>query len=473
VSDDARAPFIPPPEDEPPSPPALWRIFGTRPYFRLWTAQVISSTGDWIGLIAILAIAARVSNDSAAAVSLVMFARVVPGFFLGTLGGVLIDRFDRRKVMVVCDVGRASMLLLLPFVENLVGLVLVSFALEILTLLWGPAKDASVPDLVNKKQLQSANTLSLVASYATFPVASIVFSLLAAVAGWLGTFAALSALKLDQEALALGVDACTFLASAILVFGLPIRSSQRGPKHHSEVRQTLRDIREGLRYVAHERRVRGVIVGLGLGLIGGGAMIPLGPVFARQALGGDAATFGVLMTALGFGAAGGVVGLLAIQRRVHREQVFPLAVMGTGAFLIVAVSISNTVFAALVVAVVGACAGTAYVTGFTVLHESVHDDLRGRTFATLYAVIRLCLLISLVISPLWSGVWDTVASAALHHHHVVVGGARYAFPGVRLALWGGGLIAFAAGWWARHSIGHAQRMQRPDRRRGPAEAGAT
>jgi dTMP kinase len=375
--------------------------------------------------------------------------------------------------MVVCDVGRASMLLLLPFVENLVGLVLVSFALEILTLLWGPAKDASVPDLVNKKQLQSANTLSLVASYATFPVASIVFSLLAAVAGWLGTFAALSALKLDQEALALGVDACTFLASAILVFGLPIRSSQRGPKHHSEVRQTLRDIREGLRYVAHERRVRGVIVGLGLGLIGGGAMIPLGPVFARQALGGDAATFGVLMTALGFGAAGGVVGLLAIQRRVHREQVFPLAVMGTGAFLIVAVSISNTVFAALVVAVVGACAGTAYVTGFTVLHESVHDDLRGRTFATLYAVIRLCLLISLVISPLWSGVWDTVASAALHHHHVVVGGARYAFPGVRLALWGGGLIAFAAGWWARHSIGHAQRMQRPDRRRGPAEAGAT
>jgi MFS family permease len=473
VSDDAHAPFIPPRPDETPAPPAPWRIFGTRSYLRLWMAQVISSTGDWIGLIAILAIAARVSNDSAAAVSLVMFARVVPGFFLGTVGGVLIDRLDRRKVMVVCDVGRASMLLLLPFVENLVGLVLISFALEILTLLWGPAKDASVPQLVKKKQLQSANTLSLVASYATFPLASIVFSLLAAVAGWLGSFAALSALKLDQEALALGVDACTFLASAILVFGLPIPHHQRGPKHRAEVGQTLRDIREGLRYIAHEGRVQGVIVGLGLGLIGGGAMIPLGPVFARQALGGDAATFGVLMTALGFGAAGGVVGLLAIQRRVHREQVFPFAVMGVGAFLVIAASISTTVFAALAVAVVGACAGTAYVTGFTVLQESVHDELRGRTFATLYSVIRLCLLISLVISPLWSGVWDAVANAVLHHHHVVVEGARYAFPGVRLALWGGGLIALVAGWWARHSIGHAQAVQRPRRRRGPAEASAT
>jgi hypothetical protein len=211
---------------------------------------------------------------------------------------------------------------------------------------------------VKPDQLQSANTLSLVASYATFPFASIAFSLLAAVAGWLGSFTALSALRLDQEALALIVDACTFLASAVLVLGLPIRRDQRGRRHHADVGRPLRDIHEGLRFIAHEPRVQGVIVGLGLGLIGGGAMIPLGPAFARQALGGDAATFGVLMTALGFGAAAGVVGLLAVQRRVRRAHVFPLAVMGAGAFLVVAASISVTVFAALAVAAVGACAGS-------------------------------------------------------------------------------------------------------------------
>jgi dTMP kinase len=61
------------------------------------------------------------------------------------------------------------MLLLLPFVENLLGLVLISFALEILTLRWGPAKDASVPNLVESDLLTSANSLSLVASYGTFP----------------------------------------------------------------------------------------------------------------------------------------------------------------------------------------------------------------------------------------------------------------------------------------------------------------
>jgi dTMP kinase len=476
VSDeDPRAPFIPSRPDEAPVPPAPWRVFGTRSYFRLWLAQVVSSTGDWIGLIAILAIAARISNNSGAAVSLVMLARVVPGFFLGTVGGVLIDRLNRRKVMVACDIGRASLLLLLPFVENLLGLVLISFALEILTLLWGPAKDASVPHLVKSDQLQSANTLSLVASYATFPFASIVFSLLAAVAAWLGSFTALSALRVNQEALALGVDACTFLVSAFFVFGLPIpRGGRETSAKRADIGETIRDIREGLRYIAHEPQVRGVIVGLGIGLIGGGAMIPLGPVFAQQALGGDAATFGVLMTALGVGAAVGVVGLLAIQQRLHRDRIFPLAVMGTGAFLVLAASLSEPIFAALAVAMVGACAGTSYVTGFTVLQETVHDELRGRTFATLYSVIRLCLLVSLVISPLWSNFWDWVTSGILNHHRLVnLGGASYAFPGVRIALWGGGLITLAAGWWARHSIGHARRMQRANPHPGPADAGAT
>src|SRR6476469_7756655 len=119
------APFIPSDASEPPMPVAPWRVFGSKTFFRLWTAQVVSSLGDWIGLIAILAIAARVSDNSGAAVSLVMTTRVLPGFVLGTVGGVIIDKFDRRKVMVACDIGRASLLLALPFMESLPGLVLI------------------------------------------------------------------------------------------------------------------------------------------------------------------------------------------------------------------------------------------------------------------------------------------------------------------------------------------------------------
>ena len=56
------APFIPADADTPPVPPSPWRVFDSKPFFRLWIAQVVSSLGDWIGLIAILAIAARLEQ---------------------------------------------------------------------------------------------------------------------------------------------------------------------------------------------------------------------------------------------------------------------------------------------------------------------------------------------------------------------------------------------------------------------------
>jgi dTMP kinase len=201
--------------------------------------------------------------------------------------------------------------------------------------------------------------------------------------------------------------------------------------------------------------VRGVIVALGVGLIGAGAMIPLGAAFAKQGLGGDSATFGVLMTALGCGAAIGVVALLLLQQKLPRETVFDFAVMGTGAALFLGASFTSVFPCALFVGLTGACAGTSYVTGFTVLQESVHDELRGRTFATLYTVIRLCLLLSLVLSPLWAealGWFVGLVGTA----DVSFGGTEYSFPGVRLALWSGGIVTFAAGFWARRSMLRAQ-----------------
>ncbi|MFO7592201.1 MAG: hypothetical protein R6X23_15140, partial [Acidimicrobiia bacterium] len=170
-------------------------------------------------------------------------------------------------------------------------------------------------------------------------------------------------------------------------------------------------------------------------------------------------TFGVLMTALGMGAAIGVVLLLVFQKWLQREAVFDYGIMGTGLLLIFAVSLSSLFPAALMIGFVGAFAGTAYVTGFTVLQETVDDELRGRTFATLYTVIRMCLLVSLVISPLWADFWTWFVGLFPGDGVVEFGDTSYAFPGVRIALWGGGLITFFAGFSARRSWKQAQRAE--------------
>jgi dTMP kinase len=186
-------------------------------------------------------------------------------------------------------------------------------------------------------------------------------------------------------------------------------------------------------------------------------MIPLGPSFAEEVLDGGAAAFGVLMTALGFGAAIGVVTLLWLQKRLPRVAVFCFAVIGTGGFLVLAASVSTLAAAALFVGGLGACAGTTYVTGFTLLQENVSDELRGRTFATLYTVVRLCLLISLTISPLWADFWNWVTENLFTDQTVTIGPYSYALPGVRIALWGGGIITLVAGVVAWRSIRRAER----------------
>src|SRR4051812_50058796 len=83
------------------------RVFGSRQFFRLWLGQVVSSLGDWIGLIAITSLAARVGGGSAgAAVGLVLSARLIPGFFIGSLVGVLVGPGGPRGGGVCLGTGR-------------------------------------------------------------------------------------------------------------------------------------------------------------------------------------------------------------------------------------------------------------------------------------------------------------------------------------------------------------------------------
>jgi dTMP kinase len=443
-------PFLPPTPEEEPIPPAPWRVFQVPGFPQLFGAQTVSSLGDWVGLLAILSIAGRVSTY---AVAFVMFARMLPGFILAPLGGALVDRWNRKVVMVSCDLGRAALLAILPFWEHILSLILISFAIECLTLLWGPAKDASVPNIVQDPELLApANSFGLVASFGTFPLAAIVFALMGAVASWLGGFDALNRLHANQEALAIWVDGLTFVCSALLISRLVLSNTKREQRERPPVAQTWRDMVDGLKFIREQPLVRGVMIGLAGGLLGTGMIIPLGTVFAKQVLGAKTTSaFGWLQTALGCGAAVGVVTLLWLQRRLPREQVFTASVAATGATLIVLACVSTLSLAILLVAAIGAGAGCGYVTGFTLLQESVSDDMRGRTFGMLYTVVRVCLLLSLTLGPLVAAMLGSI-SGHVTNNEIALGGAHFALPGVRLTLWLGGALTVVSGLAARRRI---------------------
>jgi dTMP kinase len=430
------------------------RLFGSHAFFRLWLAQVVSALGDWLGFLAITILAASLGSGSGgAAVGLVMSARIIPGFFLAPVAGVMIDRWDRKRVMVVCDLGRAAVIATLPFVHNVTGLVLASLVLEVCTLAWSPAKEASVPNIVPSERLTSANSLSLAAAYGTFPIAAIFFALLAQVAKWLGGIDALSFFKTDQTALAFYVDMVTFLASAFLISTLALPDAARRAKKKANgdngkrvnLTQTFQELKEGWQFIFLNPVVRSVNLGLATGLIGGGMLVPLGSIFARDILGAGPAGYGIFITALGFGVAAGVLLLSVTQRKLPLARMFELSIFGAGGALLVSASMSSLSLAVIGVFVLGICGGSVYVVGFTLLHENVDDELRGRIFSALYTIVRLCLLIAFALGPFLSELLDSISNRLFTNRTITVLGRDLFVPGARLTLWLAGVIILAAG----------------------------
>ena len=442
------------------------RLFGSHEFFRLWLVQVVSATGDWLGFSAIILLAATIGGEAGAgAISLVMAARIVPGFFFGPLAGVLVDRWDRKKVMVSCDIGRALVMALLPFVSDVIGLVLASLVLEVLTLLWGPAKESEVPNLVPREHLTTANSLSLAAAYGTFPFAALLFALLAGLSAWIGNIPGLGWLENNQMALAFYFDAVTFLFSAWMISRLALPKRERRVKSTADderrvdIKATLEELREGWSEIWKNHTVRAVNLGLATGLIGGGMLIPLGAVFSTEVLDAGAAGYGLFTTSLGFGVAIGVVGVSVFQKRLPQTTTFTVALFAAGISLFCAASSSSLWAAVIFVGLMGIAVGPVYVLGFAMLQQEVADDLRGRVFSSLNTLVRLCVLVAMVAGPLLAAILGRLASTLINNR-VDVAGITVELPGVRLALWLAAAIIIAAGFVAGASLRAGQRVKR-------------
>ena len=467
VPGDEFAPFLP--LDGRPS--LRSRLFGTPAFFRLWLGQVVSATGDWLGLLAISILAIRIgSGNEGAALSLVLAARIVPGFFFGPVAGVLVDRWDRKRTMVVCDVGRAAVMVALPFVDTLLGLFLASLVLEALTMLWGPAKEASVPHVVPEDQLATANSLSLVAAYGTFPLGAGLMALFGRLSTALFDSSWADDVRLDDMGLAFYANALSFLVTGWLVLTLDLPKRPQVERDAAKGRRIalarpVAELREGWRFAFGNPVARTVNLGLATGLIGGGMLVPLGAIYADEVLGAGKSGLGVLITALGLGVASGVGLVTWRQRHLDKARSFTLALTGAGIFLALAASISQVHASPSMVYGIGICAGAVYVLGFTLLHETVDDELRGRIFSTLYLLVRGCVLLALVVGPLMEDLLDRLSSL-LWDRHWELFGTGVDVPGVRLTLWRAALIILASGAVAAGSLRAGIRGSSPRRADG-------
>jgi len=415
-------------------------VLSIRPFRQLYTALVLSSFGDWLGFLATTALAAQLVHGFTAkayATGGVLVFRLLPAVLFGPLAGAFADRFDRRRTMVFCDVARFALFVSIPLSNSLVYLLVASFLIETLSLFWIPAKEASVPNLVPRSRLESANQLSLIATYGTAPIAAAVFAALGLVSRALGSgFSYFSTQPVD---LALYVDAATFLFSALTILRLDIPSPgprEKRSKTNPDAPGVFASLREGIAFMRGEPLARGLLVGMLGALAAGGAIIAQGKLFAAILGGGDAA-YGLLFGCIFLGIAGGVALGPRFIGGLSRRRLFGPSIVGAGAALTFMSVVPNLFLATVATLLVGAFAGLAYVIGLTLLGGEVADELRGRTFGLVQSLMRIDLLLVTGTTPFISG--------SIGRHVVHVGHVTLTLNGVAITLFVGGLLAMAVG----------------------------
>jgi dTMP kinase len=308
---------------------------------RIWYTTALSSLGDWLGLLATTALAASLADTYQGAnyaLGLVLVVRLLPSIVLGPLAGLFADRFDRRRTMVLSDLLRFVLFVSIPIGmnfditnhEKLVLLYVASFLVECVSLFWNPAKDAAVPNLVRRDQIEAANQLGLVTTYGLTPVmASILFAGLAILSNRLAHH--FSWFHSNQVSLSLYFNAVTFVVAAAVIWSVHEISGHRegrGPDAPS----MLSLLKEGVQYLRDSKLLRGIIVGIVGAFAAGGAVIGAGKTYVTSLGGGNAAygvLFGAVFVGLGLGMALGP----RVARGMSRRRLFGLAILFAGACL--------------------------------------------------------------------------------------------------------------------------------------------
>lgn len=354
---------------------SYWRLLRNNPDFtRLWLAQVISLLGDWFNTIVLAVLVEEYSGGSGLAVSLFLLARFLPPLLVGPWAGVLVDRLDRKRLLIMSDLLRALVVLLLLLADGpqMLWLVYVLTALQFsLSSVFEPGRNALLPALLPREGLVLANTLGSVTWSVMLAAGAIVGGVVAAQFG---------------TSIALVIDSLTFVVSALMIMSIRTDTRTRasvGARKITEV-EDQRGLREGLRYVRRSPATLAVLLvkaGISLGSVDAVVIIYASQLFK---MGEDSSTpLSIMYAAFGLGAVCGPLllnrfndGRVSVMRRLIR---IGFLLMSLGWLMLSGAGTLPLVALALTLRAMGTSICWTYSS--IIIQKSVHDSYLGRMFS--------------------------------------------------------------------------------------------
>jgi MFS family permease len=358
------------------------------PNFRnLFIGQTISQIGDGLTNLAVLIVINNLTG-STVAVATMTIAIALPQLVFGLLAGVFVDRWGRKRTMIISDILRGIMILgfiLVRRPEDVWFFYVLGFIQAAIGTFFDPAKSALIPTIVERDSLLAANGLSQTTRVLTGVVGSALAGVLVGVVG--------SAWP------AFTLDALTFFLSAIFIARIVLpRNSAPAPTHDGSLGQVFIELKEGLHYLFSNRLLTGVVITFAVTMLGLGAVNVLFIPFLVNLLQVRTEALGIVEAAqvVGMIVGSGLVTVLAARLK-------PTQIIGGGVMLVgVMIAFVGTASALWIVLIglffVGLFITPVQASASTLLQAHVSADKRGRASSVMNTVITLASVISMALA---------------------------------------------------------------------------
>lgn len=379
--------------DAVPQNKSMQAVLANHNFRQLWIGQTISQVGDGITNLAILIVINKLTG-STTALAVMMIVMAVPQLVFGLISGVFVDRWDRKRIMIISDLLRG--LLVLGFIlvrrpEEVWVFYVLGFLQAVVGTFFSPAKSAMIPTIVERDTLLAANALSQTTQVITGVVGSALAGLLVGLSG--------SAWP------AFTLDALSFFLSAFFI--ARVAAPHQPGQVEGGVGETFAQLVEGLNFMLRRRVLSGVMVTFAVTMLGLGAVNVLIVPFLINDLRVPTEAMGFIEAAQVIGMVLGSALVAALAARLKTSQIIVGGVMLVGLF--VGLFGASPVIAACLVALffVGLFVTPVQAAAATLMQELVPNEIRGRASSAMNTIVTLASLISMGSAGLlgdWLGV---------------------------------------------------------------------